>query len=222
MGLVISTLISAWKTIRTIVAVLRDLNTKYNALLDRAHRPAPLPSANPTTSFWQLRPPHPELTNARSPVLPRTADVVVVGSGITGAAVARSLLRLAPRRVVVLEAREICSGATGRNGGHIKASPHETLGHLLQYGLAPERAAALVRFQLRHVDLLTTLCAEESIAEAECRAVETVDLFTTEAAWAEAVEKVDMLKTWVPEFDMVVWEGDAASEVSPNQWACAP
>lgn len=46
-------------------------------------------------------------------------DVVVVGSGITGAGVAWGLLKGdggKKKRVVMLEARSVCSGATGRNG----------------------------------------------------------------------------------------------------------
>jgi glycine/D-amino acid oxidase-like deaminating enzyme len=41
------------------------------------------------------------------------ADVVIVGSGITGAFAARELVK-GGRKVVMLEAREACWGATGR------------------------------------------------------------------------------------------------------------
>ncbi|KAG8534090.1 uncharacterized protein KY384_000933 [Bacidia gigantensis] len=53
--------------------------------------------------------------------LPSEADVVIVGSGITGASAARFLLedkRAKGLEIVMLEAREVCWGATGRNGGH--------------------------------------------------------------------------------------------------------
>jgi hypothetical protein len=99
--------------------------------------PAGLPSRNPTKSYW-LRDPSPALLGHRStPDLPETADVVVVGSGITGAFAAKFLKEGVPgqggkglegegtkgegipgegreRRVVMLEAREVCFGATGR------------------------------------------------------------------------------------------------------------
>ncbi|KAJ7618032.1 DAO-domain-containing protein [Roridomyces roridus] len=54
--------------------------------------------------------------------LPTTADVVIVGSGMSGTFIAYELLRQPnpPSKVVVLEAREFCSGATGRNSGHCK------------------------------------------------------------------------------------------------------
>ena len=49
--------------------------------------------------------------------LPLTADYVVIGSGISGTCISWFLLEQNPQlQVVVLEAREVCSGATGRNG----------------------------------------------------------------------------------------------------------
>jgi len=49
--------------------------------------------------------------------LPAHADVVIVGSGITGTSAARDLAedaRAKDLQVVMLEAREACWGATGR------------------------------------------------------------------------------------------------------------
>jgi glycine/D-amino acid oxidase-like deaminating enzyme len=76
------------------------------------------PTAFPTFSVWQ-DPPH-TVANAQSVDLPTAADVVIIGSGITGCAVAHTLLRKTPSlSVTVLEARQTASGATGRNGGHL-------------------------------------------------------------------------------------------------------
>ncbi|WVF70923.1 hypothetical protein IAT40_005718 [Kwoniella sp. CBS 6097] len=53
--------------------------------------------------------------------LPEEVDAVVVGSGATGTLVALELLKSDPgRKVLLLEAREFCSGATGRNAGHCR------------------------------------------------------------------------------------------------------
>ena len=52
----------------------------------------------------------------RSPRLSGAVDVAVVGGGVTGCACALALAE-AGRRVRVYEAREIASGASGRNGG---------------------------------------------------------------------------------------------------------
>lgn len=102
---------------------------------DRARIPVTLPRANPTLSAWQ-DPPDAAVADLRStPALPGDADVVIIGSGITGAAVAWHLLSSQdssvstaaaaaaappppppPPSIVMLEARQACSGATGRNG----------------------------------------------------------------------------------------------------------
>ena len=82
----------------------------------RAAIPVTLPRSNPTTSYWQDPPD--EIADHRSTAtLPEEADVVIIGSGITGAAVAWNLLESDVKRtIVMLEARQTCSGATGRNG----------------------------------------------------------------------------------------------------------
>lgn len=78
-----------------------------------------LPSPNPTNSFW-LSSPSPFLLRHRTtPSLPPDADIVIIGSGITGASVARYLVedgRAKGLSVVMVEAREAGWGATGRVG----------------------------------------------------------------------------------------------------------
>ncbi|HEU5321397.1 MAG TPA: FAD-dependent oxidoreductase, partial [Methylomirabilota bacterium] len=50
----------------------------------------------------------------------RTADVVVVGGGVTGASIAFHLAALGVRRVLVLERRFLASGGTGRSVGIVR------------------------------------------------------------------------------------------------------
>jgi monoamine oxidase len=74
-----------------------------------------LPCENPTQAYWQEPPA--DISDVRSTQsLPERVDVIVVGSGITGAAVAWHLLQNVSQSMVMLEARQACSGATGRNG----------------------------------------------------------------------------------------------------------
>lgn len=47
-----------------------------------------LPMKDPLISYWQL-PPNPDVSDRQSPNLPNDVDVVIIGSGITGTAVAR-------------------------------------------------------------------------------------------------------------------------------------
>lgn len=79
-----------------------------------------LPRTSPSESFWQM-PPHPTLSTIQSPTLARRTTFAIIGSGITGCSVAKHLLEHASKEkgfdVTVFEARTLCSGATGRNGG---------------------------------------------------------------------------------------------------------
>jgi hypothetical protein len=77
--------------------------------------PAGLPVDNPTTSYWHSEPSEILLGHRTTQDLPQTADIVIVGSGMTGAFAAHVLKEKGPNlKVVMLEAREACWGATGR------------------------------------------------------------------------------------------------------------
>jgi hypothetical protein len=73
-----------------------------------------LPVLNPTRSFWHTTHPNPLVHHRTTTNLPTRASVVIIGSGITGAFAARELIVGGVTDVAVLEARDICSGATGR------------------------------------------------------------------------------------------------------------
>ncbi|KAH9907923.1 FAD dependent oxidoreductase [Xylariomycetidae sp. FL2044] len=206
---------SQLKTLWLAVKVLLELNKDLQPVLERASASPGLPVPNPTASYWLADPPHPELVDAQSPVLPSSSEIVIIGSGITGAAIARTVLHERQRKasyssstttatdphIVVLESRSLCSGATGRNGGHIKSSPHELFARLRKT-FGPARAAALTRFQLRHVGVLTELCRAEGWELAECREVETADLYLDEADREKAFEEVRELAKWIPELEV--------------------
>ncbi len=78
---------------------------------------ASLPTPKSTSSFWHSEPSEFLLGHRTTPDLPAHADVVIVGSGITGASASRFLAedeRAKGLSIVMLEAREACWGATGR------------------------------------------------------------------------------------------------------------
>ena len=86
---------------------------------ERAALLVDLPRANPTISYWQ-DPVDSEIADFLfSDKVTEVADVLVIGSGITGACTAWNLLKQDQGKVVMLEARQACSGATGRNGEFI-------------------------------------------------------------------------------------------------------
>ncbi|KAF4119477.1 FAD dependent oxidoreductase [Geosmithia morbida] len=61
------------------------------------------------------------LDHSSAPTLPPEADIVIIGSGLSGTLIAHHSIETWPdKKILVLEARQFCSGATGRNAGHCK------------------------------------------------------------------------------------------------------
>lgn len=222
---VIKRLLSLFKSIKTLINILRDLSNDWSQVAARMRAAPGFPPAKPTLSQWQDDPPFPELVDVQTPGgPPPTADIVIIGSGISGVAIARTALRELRRRgelvpggtrVVVLEARQLCSGATGRNGGHIKPSSHEVFHNLVsKQGLTPERAARICAFQLSHLDALTELARAEGIeGVSECRRVETVDFAVDADTDAKMKGMVEEFMPYAPAgFDMVAHTGEQARE----------
>lgn len=81
----------------------------------------PFPVANALPSYWRKHA-H-SIDEYRSTAdLPNHCDIVIIGAGYSGASIAHHLIeqnvscnRQMPA-MLILEAREACSGATGRNG----------------------------------------------------------------------------------------------------------
>lgn len=88
-------------------------------------------------------------------------DVAVIGAGFTGLGAARRLA-MAGRSTVVLEARTVGFGASGRNGGHLNNGiAHSYLAARAEFGA--EKARALYRAFDAGVDFIEQLVAEEGI-----------------------------------------------------------
>ncbi|KAJ4261686.1 hypothetical protein NW762_007124 [Fusarium torreyae] len=209
MGSVISTIRSNVWAVSSAIKTILSLQKHLNALLERAASAPGLPIPNSTDSYWLDDPPFPALCEIQDDELPEEADVVIIGSGITGASVAKTLLELSKLklRVVVCEARQLCSGATGRNGGHIKSAPYDEFSaHRSKHG--PENARRLVRFKRKHLEILKQV--GESIGHGEVREVETVDLFLEKEDFEKAKKQVEDLKEWMPEEETHVWDAEGA------------
>lgn len=89
-------------------------------------------------------------------------DVAVIGGGFTGLGAALQLAK-AGARVAVLEAEQVCSGASGRNGGHLNNGlAHSYLSAKAELG--QERAIALYKALDSSIDTLEALIADEGIA----------------------------------------------------------
>ncbi|KAJ7057123.1 FAD dependent oxidoreductase [Mycena amicta] len=190
MGTALSRIRLALKTVSGTIA-------EYQQAQNRIDESPGIPVPQPTTSFWAIPASSISQWGADEKLVPEYADVVVIGSGITGTAVARTLLEAPdPPRVVMLEARDACSGATARNGGHITPNlfhDYQELKSAYKIDIAKE----IIRFRLAHLDELLQISGE--IDDTQCRKVETFDLYLDEASFQEAKESLEVYLRDMPE-----------------------
>ncbi|KAJ5912178.1 uncharacterized protein N7473_001481 [Penicillium subrubescens] len=126
------------------------------------HFPAP----NGMLPYWRTEP-H-RLDNYRSTeALPKESDIIIVGAGYAGSSVAYHILDQIkpgskPPSITILEARQACSGATARNGGHMKPDIYNFVATLeAEYGV--EAAAEVAVFEARHVHAVKDFVDKERI-----------------------------------------------------------
>lgn len=177
--------------------------TMYDQLLKDPSLPVP----NPTTSHWQS-PAHVPLLNLQSSTLPPHRDTIIIGSGITSCALTHSLLTTPktptspyPGTITVLEARQVCSGATGRNGGRINClAVFDFDKYTRLFGV--EAAAKIVRFELAHHDEIYKVARElgdEGFERSEVRKVEAVLSVFSEEKLEEVRGMLGRLEAALPE-----------------------
>ncbi|HEX6706373.1 MAG TPA: FAD-dependent oxidoreductase [Albitalea sp.] len=96
------------------------------------------------------------------------AEVCIVGAGFAGLATAMGLLERGQKDVVLLDARQVGFGASGRNGGFVFGGYSLDCADLVAH-LGPERAKAMYTLTRRAVALIRQRIARHRIA---CEAVE--------------------------------------------------
>lgn len=110
------------------------------------------------TAFWVEEHPRPDDITSD---LPADADVLIVGSGLTGLTAALRLAR-AGRSVAVVDGGEIASGASSVNGGMV--SPDVKAGIKIIFDRhGPELGREMWQATVRSVDIVSDLAATESI-----------------------------------------------------------
>lgn len=178
-----------------------------------------LPRNNPTVSSWQI-PEHPTVASIQSTTLPEFTDAVIIGSGITGCSVAKTLLEHQATRdlhVTVLEARTLVSGATGRNGGHLVTASGHTFGPLAeQHGV--EAAKQVTRFSLLNIEAIMKMVRgmdQEFQDHCQLRDVLKVMAVGDEETWADATRSVLSFQKNVTEYNKyhTIVEKQAVPEV---------
>jgi glycine/D-amino acid oxidase-like deaminating enzyme len=114
-----------------------------------------------------------------------SADVAIVGGGFTGVSAAWHLGRRFPNlRIVLLEARTLGNGASGRSGGQALTGIN---------GVAPaegEKARRIYEVTKQGIDLIAQLSAEHSLDAGFSRRG-CVEVFTTERAAEAAHQRVE-------------------------------
>ena len=143
-------------------------------------------------SQWQ-DPPASISTHRTTPDLPTAVSVLIIGSGITGATIAHTLLSQAsPPSVLMVEARTACSGATGRNGGHTKCASYRAfLDNVRMHG--EDEAAKIARFEYRCMKAVHAFARENSI---QCDSWEgdTVDIIYELGQWQKAKKAIEEMR----------------------------
>ncbi|RSL94094.1 hypothetical protein CDV31_014453 [Fusarium ambrosium] len=169
---------------------------------DRISLPAGLPSENPTSSAWQYPPA--DVAKAQSSTLPAITDVAIIGSGITGTSVAHTMLNhpsAAGLRITILEARNACSGATGRNGGHLVS---DTCGRFesLVNALGVEEATSILRFSEANIAELKALVSQLEQEERDfiqLREVNATDIVMDRKYLEESKRSLELLQATIPD-----------------------
>ncbi|KAJ5919566.1 hypothetical protein N7454_009401 [Penicillium verhagenii] len=148
------------------------------------------PAENPLTSYW-LQDPHRLASFQTSAEVPDQCDIAIIGTGLAGVATAYHILsdpnlRTKPN-IVLLEARQACAGATGRNGGHLKLATSIAQRFGAKYD--PRELAEIIGNQLDQITALKEVVEKEKI-DCEFRVTRSFDIFFDEDDAREAHEFV--------------------------------
>ncbi|KAH7088749.1 FAD dependent oxidoreductase-like protein [Paraphoma chrysanthemicola] len=160
----------------------------------RASIPVGPPISNPLSSYWQT--PKSPLANVIGPACNVTTTPyshAIIGSGISGTMIAYNILKAQPdARIIMIEAREICSGATGRNGGHTKAASYRSyLTHVEEFG--KEEALKIARLEYANI-VETHRLAEELGIACENKICTTVDVIYDDETFENGKKAIEALR----------------------------
>ncbi|CAG7946144.1 unnamed protein product [Penicillium olsonii] len=162
-----------------------------------AQKPFPQPAEGSTQSFWRTK--LDPLDDHQTTPFPTETDVLIIGGGYVGASAAYHILaenkQETPPRVTLVEARGLCSGATGRNGGHLRPDIYSATALFNErHGL--EAAAEVVRFEVSHLKVIEDLVRKENI-DCELTFTRSYDMYLDE-------DQLNKAKTF---YDFLVNEG---------------
>lgn len=115
------------------ILIMRDPTYTHSSMSSLPWNSKITPVANSTVPYWRSEL-HPIDEYRSTERLPQVCDIAIIGAGFAGVATAYHLDKLYEGKerpsIVMLEARQVCSGATGRNGVSIALSSYQLLGAL--------------------------------------------------------------------------------------------
>lgn len=185
--------------VRAIVDTTWDAISTYAKVDANASRSPGIPIANASVPFWAI-PRSPLASHGSTDPLPAEADVLVIGSGITGASFVREFLGSCDPScsVVMLDAREVCYGATGRNGGHVCPPLYQDF-DVMEKAFGKETTQEIMRFRRAHFPALKQVAQEEGLTDATVREVTMRDVFLEKSLYEEMLQKLDRYLDALPE-----------------------
>ncbi|KAF8177553.1 DAO-domain-containing protein [Mycena galopus ATCC 62051] len=142
--------------------------------------------------------------------LPSSVEVVIIGSGMTGAMAAHELLTRPdpPKSVVILEAREMCSGATGRNAGHCKPDQYRKFARYSKL-VGEEQAKKVLENELETWTRVVEYIRQENV-DCDLWVGDTLDVAMSKEVAAENVAVYDAYKAYGGKVDHIKYISDAA------------
>ena len=140
-----------------------------------------------SVSYWQST----SFPFSLSTHLPSVADVAIIGGGLLGAATCYWLAR-AGVPVVLLERTALADGATGRNGGFVRAGTAESYPEAIAR-IGPQTARAVMDITYENRALLRQVVQEEEIA-CDYREPGALQLALTDAHKEQQHQEVEALQ----------------------------
>lgn len=175
-----------------------------------------LPVSNPGACFWQSEK-HKLHDHRSTEELPTQSDVVIIGAGYAGVSTAYHLVKESNdsiKSITILEARGACSGATGRNGGHLRPDLYGHIPTYIERG-GVQAGAEVAEFEIAHIKALKKIVEEEKI-DCDFSLSRTIDVWCNEesAKKAKAVYDQMVKKNFEYMDDVIFYTGKEVEGVS--------
>ncbi|KAF8249260.1 FAD dependent oxidoreductase, partial [Wilcoxina mikolae CBS 423.85] len=159
-----------------------------------------LPNPSSTHSFWHSPPSsflHAHRTTAS---LPSSVKTIIIGSGISGSMLYHHLHSLGlSNATLMLEARNTCWGATGRNGGHCKPMLYQANAFLeLCNVFGADETLKRIRFEQLNLELVKEYISVERV-NCEWAESPSADVFYEPAPFNLAKQSIAALSRLAPD-----------------------